>query len=41
MLRGLIRLAVDGLVSFSSYPLRLVTYLGIRHGTAMTVVMLA
>ena len=27
--RGLVRLAVDGLVSFSSYPLRLVTYLGI------------
>jgi len=28
-LRGLINLAVDGLVSFSSYPLRLVTYLGL------------
>lgn len=28
-LGALIRLAVDGLVSFSSYPLRLVTYLGI------------
>jgi dolichol-phosphate mannosyltransferase len=27
-LRGLAALAVDGLVSFSSYPLRLVTYLG-------------
>jgi dolichol-phosphate mannosyltransferase len=26
---GLIRLAVDGLISFSSYPLRLVTYLGL------------
>ena len=39
-LRGLIGLAIDGLVSFSSYPLRLVTYLGI--GTAlMTVVMMA
>jgi dolichol-phosphate mannosyltransferase len=28
-LRSLLGLAVDGLVSFSSYPLRLVTYLGI------------
>jgi glycosyltransferase involved in cell wall biosynthesis len=28
-LRSLIGLAVDGLVSFSSYPLRLVTYLGL------------
>jgi len=28
-LRGLINLAVDGLISFSSYPLRLVTYLGL------------
>ena len=28
-IRGLINLAVDGLVSFSSYPLRLVTYLGL------------
>lgn len=26
--RSLVRLAVDGLISFSSYPLRLVTYLG-------------
>jgi dolichol-phosphate mannosyltransferase len=26
--RGLIGLAIDGLISFSSYPLRLVTYLG-------------
>ena len=31
-LRALVALAVDGLVSFSSYPLRLVTYLGV--GTA-------
>jgi dolichol-phosphate mannosyltransferase len=29
---ALIRLATDGLVSFSSYPLRLVTYLGIVTG---------
>jgi dolichol-phosphate mannosyltransferase len=28
-LRGLVTLAVDGLVSFSSYPLHLVTYLGV------------
>lgn len=28
-LRALVRLAVDGLISFSSYPLRLMTYLGI------------
>lgn len=28
-MRALVRLAVDGLVSFSSYPLRLATYLGI------------
>ena len=28
-LRNLVYLAVDGLISFSSYPLRLVTYLGI------------
>ncbi len=28
-IRGLLNLAVDGLVSFSSYPLRLVTYLGL------------
>ena len=27
-LRGLVGLAIDGLISFSSYPLRLVTYLG-------------
>ena len=27
--RALVRLAVDGLVSFSSYPLRVVTYLGL------------
>ena len=27
--RALVRLAVDGLVSFSSYPLHLVTYLGL------------
>jgi glycosyltransferase involved in cell wall biosynthesis len=35
-LRGLIGLAIDGLVSFSSYPLRLVTYLGL--GTAILAV---
>ena len=35
--RALVRLAVDGLVSFSSYPLRLVTYLGIASaGLALT-----
>jgi dolichol-phosphate mannosyltransferase len=28
-LRGLVRLAIDGLVSFSSYPLHLVGYLGV------------
>lgn len=28
-LRGLVRLAIDGLVSFSDYPLRLVTHLGL------------
>jgi dolichol-phosphate mannosyltransferase len=27
-LRGLVGLGIDGLISFSSYPLRLVTYLG-------------
>jgi dolichol-phosphate mannosyltransferase len=31
-LSGLMRLAADGLVSFSSYPLRLVTYLGLMTG---------
>jgi len=31
---ALVRLAVDGLVSFSSYPLRLVTYFGILIGVA-------
>ncbi len=35
---ALLRLAVDGLVSFSNYPLRLVTYLGI--GTACLAVVL-
>ncbi len=30
----LVRLAVDGLVSFSSYPLRLVTYTGVLAGLA-------
>jgi dolichol-phosphate mannosyltransferase len=29
---ALVRLAVDGLVSFSSYPLRLVTYVGVATG---------
>ncbi len=38
-LRGLINLAVDGLVSFSSYPLRLVTYLGL--GTIAVALLLA
>ena len=34
--QALVRLAIDGLVSFSSYPLRLVTYLGIASaGLAM------
>ena len=28
-LQALVGLAIDGLVSFSSYPLRLVTYLGL------------
>ena len=28
---ALVVLAIDGLISFSSYPLRLVTYLGIAH----------
>jgi len=32
-LSALLRLAVDGLVSFSSYPLRVVTYLGIAAAT--------
>jgi dolichol-phosphate mannosyltransferase len=31
--RALVRLAVDGLISFSSYPLHLVTYLGIAAAT--------
>jgi dolichol-phosphate mannosyltransferase len=31
--RALLGLAVDGLVSFSSYPLRLVTYLGLSSAT--------
>jgi glycosyltransferase involved in cell wall biosynthesis len=31
-LRGLIRLAVDGLVDFSSYPLQLATYFGFLSG---------
>ena len=31
---ALVRLAVDGLVSFSSYPLRLVTYFGVCTGLA-------
>jgi dolichol-phosphate mannosyltransferase len=31
-LSSLVRLAADGLVSFSSYPLRLVTYLGLLTG---------
>jgi len=35
---SLIRLAVDGLVSFSGYPLRLVTYLGL--GTAILAVVM-
>ena len=35
-LRALIGLAIDGLVSFSSYPLRLVTYVGL--GTALLAV---
>ena len=34
---ALVRLAVDGLVSFSSYPLRLVTYFGIFTGMAALV----
>jgi glycosyltransferase involved in cell wall biosynthesis len=38
-LRGLIGLAVDGLVSFSSYPLRLVTYLGIGTATLAVAMM--
>jgi polyisoprenyl-phosphate glycosyltransferase len=37
-LKRLIGLAIDGLVSFSSYPLRLVTYLGI--GTASLAVLM-
>lgn len=39
-LRALIGLAVDGLVSFSSYPLRLVTYLGIGTAAFAFVLML-
>ncbi len=37
-LRALIGLAIDGVVSFSSYPLRIMTYLGI--GTAVLAVLL-
>ena len=38
-LRALIGLAIDGVVSFSSYPLRLVTYLGIGTATMAAVMM--
>ena len=38
-LRALIGLAIDGVVSFSSYPLRLVTYLGIGTASLAAVMM--
>lgn len=38
-LRRLIALAVDGLISFSSRPLRMVTYLGIASATAAAAMM--
>ena len=37
--RALVGLAIDGLVSFSSYPLRLVTYLGITTAILAVVAM--